>query len=366
MNSTPQHISLALALLLAAAPASPQHTPVPDNSCPSPCTLRIAQRVQLDFGNDDYLLGLPRVVRGDRTGRVLVIQTKEALNQGPPLVFGPTGRLVGKLGGRGRGPGESEYPEWLAADFDDSLRIFESGRMVVFDEQLRHAHTTVLARSIERPMEVVSLSANEFVGLGTGGITPGTTRPLEVLRLRQGPWQPFPLIRSEEGSTGMRALGRARDLSTERVWIAQYSLSEGRGYDLYLADRRSGRVAAFRRRPSWWRTLTLGPAITSAGPPLVSRVAHVREIRPGVVAVLIAQPSDDTRRMRANPRTGAGGGWWNGFESLIEIIDTRTGRKLGELRVPGMPRGFVADDRVVSYYEEDDEPQLWMATFVVP
>lgn len=206
---------------------------------------------------------------------------------------------------KGEAPGESEHPDWIDADLDDSIRVIESSRLSVFGLDLRLATSGTLARWISSPMHVVAFAHDRFAALGTGAMTPGEPRRIEIIGgPKSASETSFAAQRSDPGAGALQILARARDADRKQLWVGRYSLSDGFGYDLEKLGAQHG--GAWRRRPEWWVSCHL-TAATNA-PPIVSRLADIREVAPGRVAVLIAQPSRDARRRSeaVTPRTGAG------------------------------------------------------------
>lgn len=357
-----------VAIIVAGRMAPAQPRVLDDARCRAECGgVTVSNIVKLQFPDQVPLLGLPRLIRGDRQGRVVVIQTRQGLTEGPPVMFEASGEFAGTLGRYGRGPGETEHPDWLDADFDDSIRVVESQRLVVYDAQLRSIRTGTLRRWISRPQQVVAVGTDRFAAIGSGAMTPGSPRPIEYLGTLGARPMTADLSGVAAGGGGLQVLARSRHLPRGELWMGRYSLSDGAGYDLALISPDGRVLGEWRRRPKWWVSIRLSEATAPAiGIPIVSRLMDVRDIGDGRLLVLIAQPSSDPAKRRAAiaPRTGAG--WWNRYDTIVELVDVGRGEVVGNTRVPGFPRFLVGDRRFATYTEVDDEPQVEVVTVVIP
>lgn len=346
-------LSMALCLNRALTAQTPRR--IDDSQCRTSCGAVVLDSFALRFPDDMPLPGLPRLIRGTRRGQYVVIPTRNALTDGPPLVFDAKGGFVSHLGRKGRGPGESEHPDWLDADLDDSIRVIENARLTVFGPDLRLAASSTMSRWITGPMFVVAFAPDRFVALGSGAMRPGEPRRFEIIgSASAASTLKFVPTRHDASAGALQVLARARNALSPWLWVARFSLSDGFGYDLEKVGNQLG--GSWRRRPEWWVSKHLSPATNT--PPLVSRLADVREIAPARVALLVAQPSGNARRRSApiKPRTGAG--WWNRYDAVVEVVDIDRGELVAHLELPGFPRQFVADDRIAVYSEVDDEPRI--------
>ncbi len=97
----------------------------------------------------------------------------------------------------------------------------------------------------------------------------------------------------------------------------------------------------------------------------VSEVKAVREVKPGIVAVLIAQPLSNWRNIPFDTQTFRGS--WNLYKGIMEIVDVRRGVLLGRASFAGYPRAILSDDRLAVYRElEDGRPIIEIYQFSLP
>lgn len=167
---------VVVAVLYLAGPVFPANCIAAQTACTG-CRPPLGTIAMLSEG----LTGLPGRVLMTRSGDIVVLLA----GPGPPLVYDRGGRLKGPLGGCGRGPGESTWPHWIDAAVDDSLRVFELGRVIVFDSALKHARTAIdRAPRRVRSMTSVSASTHAMVADAFNGPEP-TYAPI-VLRTDTG------------------------------------------------------------------------------------------------------------------------------------------------------------------------------------
>jgi hypothetical protein len=159
----------------------------------------------------------------------------------------------------------------------------------------------------------------------------------------------------------LRLLTRARKGNTRAFWVAEFDANQGRGYDLLLIDDASRLYSAVRRLPASWNSAEIYGPVHNVP---TSRVVDVREVADDVLAVLIAQPRVDWKRI---PEEQTNSGFWNRYESLIELIDVKRRVALGSARMPGFPTRILGDGRVATYLENNDAtPHLDVWSFLIP
>ncbi|MBK8249881.1 MAG: hypothetical protein IPK85_21190 [Gemmatimonadetes bacterium] len=351
------------AVFAASGVLTGQVAAVRDLRCAGPCPPLQTSTSAVDFPDRFPLLGIPQVVASGTSGTFHVIQQKNALEEGPPLTFASSGRFLGALGGRGRGPGESEHPQDIATNSADTTFLVEGARVTAFDGRHKPLWTKMLTKWIERPTSLTYLSAGEFAAIGTGPVPADSPRPIETISLESAARRP--LITP---SRLPESIGRLRLLSPARsrpgsVWVAQWGLVNSTGYLLYRAGPAVNDTVLLRD-PPWWRRIDMSPAVPGSGPPISTRLVAIREVAPGILGILMGQPVDSLARRPIAARTG--GGWWNRYETLLELVDVARATKIGEVRSRGFPRGFASDSAIVAYSEVDDEPALEIVRYRIP
>lgn len=335
---------------------------IPDATCSKVCAIAVRRVLQLGVDDDTAVVTSPLQIVQDSRGNLIVAWDLGG-NPGPPSVFDATGHLIARVGRRGAGPGEMTRTHALTIGPRDSVRVYDPTRLIDFGPDWKHVRTTSRDPGFMLQGNVVPFLDGSFVATGMEPVYRGEPRPIHFQSAKGG-------SRSLEGKllTPPEA-GRSRALAatftrgqTGHFWIAQFERNQGRGYDLYLADT-TGRIqTAARRRPAWWRSGTTG---TTRSHVAVSRVLATREIRPGILATLIAQPLANWRDIPFNKQTFAG--VWNLYEGILEVVDVGRGVVVGRARFPGYPRALLTDERFAVYRELDDgRPLVEVFHFSVP
>jgi hypothetical protein len=324
---------------------------------PCNCSLRAERLFRIGERSDAILAGRPKLVVQDRLGRLYIINIRRGGVDAPPEVFDSLGRYLGPLGRRGQGPGETTLPYWLDAGFDDTIRVFEPNRVVMFGPDLKHTRTRTEQQPVPGIRHIVMWPNGSYFAIGYRGIEPGQSVEWLYRRSPDGTnWAPVPEAPRPYYLGPGRIPRPARVKTSGRLWLAQYAAYEGHGFDLLLADSTLRVRTAMRHQPSWW--VTAKPAGLRE---LVafSRVVDVRDLGAGLVAVLIAQPRPDWRRVPVDPVRLSG--WWNFYTTLVEVLDSRRNLVVGVARFPGYPQRILSDTRVATYVEEDDVPlvDIW-------
>ena len=348
-----QLISVILALQIGVA-----HKVIPTvqiSDCLGSCALKLRRVATLGTDVDTAITSFPRVAASDARGRIFVINRRNSLGDGPPVVFDSLGRFRGYLGRRGRGPGELGSPFWVDAGLADSVRVYETGRLVLFDLSLGHVRTEAREDVLREPQSMVVLADGATVTIGSEPLTEaGRPFPMHLSRNAGTGSATVPEFALAKPSGPHRILASARPGSAGEFWIAQYAIHEGRGYDLVLADRRGRVRVAVQRRPREWASAA---TLHSRRPIATTRVMDLREVAPGVIAVLLAQPKPNWRAIPIDEKTFRGS--WDWYTTRIEVVDVRAQRIIGTSEIPGVPRRILSDGRVALYVQDaDDVPYI--------
>ncbi len=320
--------------------------------------MEVQKAIRLAADSEVLVTGTPYFVGSDAQGRIFLIRSSRlGLPEAPPLVFDHNGRFLTELGRRGRGPGETLYPSWIDFGPDDSIRVFEASRIHVFGPDLHPARTQLDLREVRSLRYVVRFGDGMIVGLGNEFLKPGEPRPVHELRpgVKSLTMMPEPALKVPNGPVRVLAASR----NPHRFWIGQFDLSEGVGYDLLLTDPGGHVFAAFRRRPVWWKSPRIIGLKTFVP---TSRVQAVREIRNGLLLVLVAQPRSDWKPGTADPRNLMASS--DAYEARMELVDVVQRGVSGWAHVPGYPVGIVDDTTIATYVEDADgspHVDLWRA-----
>jgi len=316
--------------------------------CGTKCRLSTKWLLRVGSDGEEVINGYPWFISSDMTGRIFLIgpQPRRVIPEGPPIVFDHRGQYLGTLGRRGSGPGETRDPSWVDVETDDSICVFEKGRMVVFGPDLKHVATRADTRAFRALHDVVPLPDGSLVGLGSEFVKPGRPRPIHMLQPGAASVRFMPEPQQPKVEGVARVLARSRNRSLDRFWVAQFAAHEGRGYDLVLMDVSPRIHVALRRRPIWWRSAAIygKPEFTPT-----SRVMAVREVANGIVGVLFAHAPADWR-LRVNPKKYS----YMAYETRLELMDTAGGVVLASAQVRGFPLRILSDSTFATYVEDED------------
>lgn len=234
----------------------------------------------------------------------------------------------------------------MEAGWDDSVRLYEGNRVVIFDADLKPVRTRAEHAWVGGIRVTITQPDGSYLALSD---EPLRGRPLIPIYRRSADgtrWARIPDPDLEvEGP--FRVIARTRAAASQ-LWVVQFAMGRGRGYDLLKQDP-SGRVTlALQRRPRWWRS-------EKGVFPMPSRsnvVFSVREIADGLVAVLMRHPLPNFADIPIDPTNGNGS--WRRFETILEIIDVNKRTVVSSARLRGFSR-FIIDDRHIATWKEEED-----------
>lgn len=357
-------IGLLICVLMASHPGFLHALSVPLQECPATCTIRLERPVLVDGRSQEALVGRPRRAVENHRGDLILLSGRA----GPPIVFDGSGRYVRLLGSQGQGPGETVYPSWIDASLDDSVRVFQNDRTVVFSPALQHVRTT----SLPQPTLL------RMVAPLRPGVHAVQSAQFDSPAIRVNPI----LVRRENGQILYRIdvprlngwptrTAFTRDASNaERLWLVEYQPRSFKGYRVVHLTESGKRLGMLERRPEWWekdpRTEPLTSAISPRFPTTPwSAIWDVRQVGPDLLGILAGTPTAAWRDVPFNPRTNEG--YFNRFDTVLEIVDIRRDALVAAVRLNGSPISFVSDSAIATYAETSDGfPQVTIWRFKYP
>jgi hypothetical protein len=292
-------------------------------SCPT-CEI-VLERVATvgDTAGPGVLTSYLQLYRDSR-GRLYV--TQETGTPGQILVFDPSGRFMRTIGREGSGPGEYRVPMAMVIAPGDTIHVFDGPNR-------RHS---VLSPSYEvvRSMRMSSgvgfsiwlgpgrwLAAQRRNTLGTVGL------PLHILDDTGVVLQSFGAAPPIDPQTTQIIRSIALGLTRGQVRSAEY----GRYY-IEVWDTTGRRLAAFERSVDWF------PRHPAPNDPAFRRyfaksnIVAMREEAEGKLWVVMKVQTSEADR---DPNVRREGGVSIGtYATMVEIIDTRTGRLIASKRFP--------------------------------
>ncbi len=342
----------------SAPPTTLAPVVVPDAPSCATCSITIGPARTLAFPAGMELANMHNVVREDARGRVWVIESET----GRIRLFDRDGRYMRSVGREGAGPGEFRSPSEVLSIPGDSVVILDavSARATVLTPDLRYA------RSMLYPLQLGFASIMRWPD---SVLVPGriqgekaTGWPLHVLSFRAS------------AAWITHSFGSGPRLAHRELFYNQHTAvasSTGgavsvpiRTYDLYTWSSTGRMTGHFVRRPSWFPgsdKLGLGNPTTPPYP----QVHALRTDASGLIWVAIGVPSShwkagwDGVTIRAGEFKSNDPAFHELFDTIIEVIDPKSGRVLARQKVEGWITQFLRDGRMVRYTAtRDDEPQL--------
>ncbi len=316
------------------------------------CTLSLRTSVILDDPAAE-LHGFPALVSATRAGQLIVTEHADR----PPAVFRGTGEFVGRLGRKGRGPGELTFASWLDSEIDDSIRVVDVDRIVVYDHALR-AVRTVTGRTPFFVWTGAFLRHDAYVSQTSEQDSRDLTRTVPlIVRSDSGRILAQIEIPKINGQKTFVKLGRRLD-DPRAFWLTETVVQGLQGYRIAAMSDAGVRKVVFPQERSWWISADFDRDRTAA----LSRVWFIRQIDAGHLAVLITQPVKDWRRVPVSPTDMSNDR--DRYETVIEVLDARTGRLMGSATTPGFPVSLLSDRRAAVYREAaDGTPRIEIIQF---
>ncbi len=290
-------------------------------------------------------------------------------------VFDSLGRSRGLLARVGPGPGELQRPHWISYDRDDTVRAYERKRVVVFGPGLEYVRDVTLKTPL-------GAGVVDFVRFGNGmtahipnGAAPGSMRRLNIRR-SNGDTVTTPVLPDTHGFINTYQLAAAHGRAAG-FWFARGSMDSA-GYQVGWMDSAGRRTPSFRRVPSWWhhtpkpepfvvwrRPRGGGRLVASRDssdllPRPATMLRDIRVRQDGRLLVLVAHPRDPWKDM-----TLRNVAWAGATSTVVEVIDPTTNSLVGSARARGNPVGFLSDDVLATYREDEDgefHVELWRIT----
>jgi hypothetical protein len=161
-----------------------------------------------------------------------------------------------------------------------------------------------------------------------------------------------------------RVLFTGDDADSRSLWLIEYQERTFPGYQVVHLDQSGRRETVYHREPAWWeRRDPRAPLVSrTAWPVPNSLLIDVRQIGRDTLVVLGSTPRADWRAVPFDTVTGEG--YWDRFDSAIDVIDLKRRTVIGSVRIPGAPISIASDDAVVtSSTDRDGYPSIAVFRF---
>ncbi len=320
-------------------------------TCPS-CRISLEHVLDLTDPGDSLPTGLPVSVVTDSRGWYYMYATS---SPDAVLLFDDQGAGVSMLGRPGDGPGEFRRIEDVLIDEHDSLYVFDPGtlRMTVFSpasEVIR----TIRVHGQPKGGEVALLPGYGFVMNAQMAGADEFRFPVHVIDRNGGVLSSFGNdsgpVRASNFFQFERAIARGHDST---VWVAHRNQ-----YQIEHWTANGELLRTFVNRRDWFDRYDEFRVRDESNPPL-PEVRALSEISPDIVMVLIwvsatDWPAGTEERFGHGVRSLGVVDFNRAYDTIIEAIDVKSGRLLASRRVDPAIAGFLNDNHVFSYREDEE------------
>jgi len=254
---------------------------------------------------------------------------------------------VETLGRKGKGPGELTFPMWLDADIDDSLRVVDVDRVVVFDRKLRPVRT-IIGPGAQLIWHAAFVRSNAYVWQSMAQDSKDLTRTVPIV-LRTDSGRVLSTIQVPKINDHKTFIALSRTLDDPRAfWLAEWTTDGQMGYRLSVLNETGRRLRTLQLQRDWW----IGSDFKANPTAAISQVREIRQIDGRTIAVLLAHPIKDWAKVIVDPRTMEGD--IDRYETVVELVELPAGKLLRSTRLPGYPVSLLQGARVAIYREADD------------
>jgi len=298
-------------------------------------------QVRLDV-ETSALGGMPYRIVSTRDGQIVLLEGGRL-----PSVFSARGDFVGTLGKQGKGPGELTFATWIDADIDDSLRVVDVDRVVVFDRKSRPVRTIIGSRG-QTIWHAAFIRSNAYVSQSRMQDSRDLTRTVPiVLRIDSGRVLSTIQVPKINGYKTFIALSRKID-DPRAFWLAEWTTEGLNGYRLSVLNESGRRLRTLHFERDWWRRSDFKANPVAA----ISKIKEIRQIDGRTIAVLIAHPKQGWEKVAVDPRTMEGD--VDRYETVVELVDLPSGKLTGSATFAGYPISLLDGARVAIYNESGD------------
>ncbi len=343
-------------LLAGACTATGDRTVALIHDTPSCASCTLALDTLFTIGDADgpgMLESSSNAIVRDGQGRFLVTRSYGNAIQ----VFDSTGRFMQRVGVAGGGPGEFREISMLHVGTGDSVHVVDwaLSRRTVLDSEFRFARSASLDVQLQM-VPALLLPGGELLVNHAVGSPAGAGFPLHLLGTDGSIIRSFTETTDSGAAhaTGATSSGRALAHAADGLaWSATRT-----AYELHLIEPTTGRlVRRLSRRTSWFPELNTDVVRErrERGEP-VPWVSSIHEDARGLLRVHSRVPDP---RWRTAIREGSGShpiitDPLRYTDSMLEVIDPRTGTLVVSRRFDAPLDMFLGDDLVIASTEDAD------------
>jgi hypothetical protein len=357
-------VGLSGLCLLRAAAQQPYQ--VPESQTCRECRIELRPLVRVGSRDGPGIVSGSEVMTRNRRGEYLVAH---GLSRGTFQVFSAQGRHLLSIGKRGKGPGEYEFISEIVCDsagvtfvFDHALR-----RLTVLDSTYRVVKTHSLSLAPEPGSHAVLVDQPK--GIFIGQHVPSKELSGVALHLIDSLGTVRSLPETGDGFRVDAPTNQVRILAAGdggRAWSARVN-----AYRVDLWNLTSSKiVSTYIRKPRWFSAWIRRGEISPEGG-LVPEIKALQYDRlRGWLWVIVQVPSSDkdwytglVSEIGPDGRKYYGPGDLNKvYDSIVEIIDTKSGRLVLSQRLGPNLRRFIAPGEAISIGTDGDGSeyiQVW-------
>lgn len=292
--------------------------------------------------------GGPSLMRGskvavDTRGHFVVAPT---YNPGEIVMYSPAGVPIRSFGRSGQGPGEFERIQKIWVGPGDTVHVFEANRHTVLAPGL--ASLVRVEMLPVNPQYLAFLNDGRMVAQGMVEDARGIGQPLQLMGSGgevtksfggEAPWNPREIYLT------LRAIAPA---SSNRLWSALIP-----AYRIELWNSDGSRERTLVRDADWfrpWNTRDLRQPMEALERPRLSSIA---EDARGRLWVNVSVADENYEVLHGPEISEKGQDPDVMFDTILEVLDPRSGRVIAHARHDWMIGGFIGRDPLVTTTRED-------------
>ena len=361
--------SLRAALLLVAVAATADTQPVArieevgERAACGDCRIELVPSARIVDAADALIGGDPIVVRWGRDTYAVAGPGVSGV-----LLFRANGRFLRRLGRDGAGPGEYRRVSGLHVDAGDTLWIFDptnkrvtkvapGGRVLAHHSIQGRAHPAGIARLQDGSfLLAMDLRTPDAFGMPIHHVT-------DDFSITRSFGAPIVTVRRADAVHTTRLLSRATPSAAWAAWMTRYRL------ELWNADGKAQRTLG--RGRSW---LTEWQDARPSDQPPNPFIVAVQAWADSLLWVIGTVPSKKWKPPKRTPiddmvRLDDTASLDENFDSIVDLIDLRSGRLLASRRFDESLRGFAGHGEVVQHAVDSDgvlSIKTWRVTLRTP
>jgi hypothetical protein len=341
-------LELIIAIVLPASSLAQPVIHIDDAKGCAGCTVRMRKMTVLSGEDETGLPRHPQTIVRDSRGRVFTGYGDASVL---PRVFGPDGKLIQTFLRKGSGPNELEFVDGMLLLGGDSLMLMNRKNMYIFDPELQ------VARTLPAPNRFssgTSISGGRSV-LMRGGNMQTLTERIAIVDNMGADISEMDIKVSAKGADSYTRMAAGQEDSFWWLMSAEY--------DVQRWGTNGKRLLTIQRNAPWWSDGTGLQRNKPMGVRAPVSITDVREDGQGHLWIIAAVPRrtlavSDTAGLQGDPPP------YVLYDTMIEILDSRTGKLLVSERVAGYFSHLLGANHLSKLVDDaDGHPlvEIWKA-----